>query len=169
MNTHIQLNNPQKGDEEQIERHEETEGAADIRDGLALCRRDKHVRGREGHRRRVGSIQGSDGRQAAPELTILSAWHSWGETGNSPCNRRGETESEGHAGYSHWSFNINQNLEWAHLVRSTNRCWCPVQCPTAESERKRENRKRAISIIVTLSVNVLQKTGKEEAEREILH
>lgn len=76
MNTHIHLDNPQKGDEEQVERHEEAEGAADIGDGLALCGRDKHVRGREGHRSRVGSIQGSDGRQAAPELAILSARHS---------------------------------------------------------------------------------------------
>lgn len=76
LNTHIQLNNPQEGDEEQIECHKETEGAADIRDGLALCRWGKHVWRREGQRGRVGSIQGSDGRKAAPELAILSTRHS---------------------------------------------------------------------------------------------
>lgn len=37
--THIQLNDPEQGDEEQIEGNKETEGAADIRDSLALLRR----------------------------------------------------------------------------------------------------------------------------------
>lgn len=44
QNTHIQLNNPQEGDEKQIERHKQAEGAADVGDGLALCRRHEQVR-----------------------------------------------------------------------------------------------------------------------------
>lgn len=86
--THVQLNEPQKGDEEQVECHKETEGAADIRDGLALCRWYKQVWGREGHRRGVGRIQRGDGRQTAPEVPIVFTRHSCSETGNTPCSRR---------------------------------------------------------------------------------
>lgn len=91
FNAHIQLNDPQEGDEEQVERHKETEGAPDIRDGLALFGRYKQVRGRDGQGRRVGSVQGGDGREAAIELAVLSARHSCSETGNSPCNKVNET------------------------------------------------------------------------------
>lgn len=87
METHVQLNNPQKGDEEQIERHKEEEGAPHVGDGSALRGWHQQVRGREWQRRRVGSIQGGDGREATPELPVLSTWHSCGETGNSPWNK----------------------------------------------------------------------------------
>lgn len=83
MKTHIQLNNPQKGDEEQVEGHEETEGASDVRDGLALGGWYQQVR--EGQRRREGGVQGADAREAAPELPVVSTWHSCGESGNSRC------------------------------------------------------------------------------------
>lgn len=81
-NTHIQLNNPQEGDEKQIEGHKQAEGAADVGDGLALCRRHEQVRRRDGQRRGVGGIQRRDARQAAPQLPIVSTRHACGQTGN---------------------------------------------------------------------------------------
>lgn len=84
LNTYIQLNNPKEGDEEKIERHKETEGAADIRNGFALRRRHQQVRRREGERCRVGSIKGGDGREAASDVPILSTRHSCSETGGPP-------------------------------------------------------------------------------------
>lgn len=86
--THIQLDNPEKRDEEEVECHKETEGAADIRDSLALCRWHQHVRRREGQRCGVGGVKGGDGREASPELPILSSRHSCCETGNSPFNSK---------------------------------------------------------------------------------
>lgn len=80
--THVQLNDPEKWDEEQIERHEKTEGATDVGDGSALCGWHEQVRRREGQRRRVGSIQGGNGGEATPELPVLSTWHSCDNTGN---------------------------------------------------------------------------------------
>ena len=45
--THVQLNDPEQGDEEQVEGDEQTEGAADVGDGPALLRqrRWEEVRG----------------------------------------------------------------------------------------------------------------------------
>lgn len=37
--THIELDDPQEGDEEQVKGDKETEGAADVRDGLAFLQR----------------------------------------------------------------------------------------------------------------------------------
>lgn len=85
--TYVQLDNPQKRDEEQIKGHKEAEGATHVRDGLALCRGYEQVRGREGHRGGVGRIQGGDDGQAAPQLPVVSHRHSCGEAGISPCNK----------------------------------------------------------------------------------
>lgn len=75
--SHVELNNPQQGYEEQVEGHKETEGAAHVRNGLALCKRYIQVRGREGQRGGVGSVQGGDGREAAPVFpTAVYTRHS---------------------------------------------------------------------------------------------
>lgn len=77
--TYIQLDDPQKGDEEQVKGHKQAEGAAHVRDGLALRRWYEQVRGREGQRGGVGGIQGGDGGQAVPQLPVVSTRHSCGE------------------------------------------------------------------------------------------
>lgn len=43
VGTYIQLDDPEEGDEEEVESDEEAEGAADIGDGLPLCRRGGQV------------------------------------------------------------------------------------------------------------------------------
>lgn len=85
--TYVQLDNPQKRDEEQVKGHKEAEGATHVRDGLALRRWYKQVRRREGQRGGVGGIQGGDDGQAAPQLAVASARHPCGEAGISPCNK----------------------------------------------------------------------------------
>ena len=82
--THIQLYNPEERDEEEVEGNKETEGAADVGDGLALCRWNQQVWGRERQWCGVRGVQGGDGREAGPELPILSPRHSCCETGDSP-------------------------------------------------------------------------------------
>lgn len=85
--THVKLNNPEKGDEEKVEGHKETESAPHVRDLLALYRWCQQVRGWDGHQCRVGSIQGGDGGEAAPELPIGSTMHSCCDTGKSTCSK----------------------------------------------------------------------------------
>lgn len=71
--THIQLDDPEQGDEEQVEGHEEAEGAAHVGDGFLLS--GGQVVGRRVGERglRVGGVQGGDGREAPHEL---AAFHS---------------------------------------------------------------------------------------------
>lgn len=78
--TYVQLDDPQERDEEQVKGHKETEGAAHVRDGLTRCRWYQQVGGRERHRGGVGGIQGGDKGEVAPELPVVSARHSRGET-----------------------------------------------------------------------------------------
>lgn len=92
--TYVQLDNPQKRDEEQVKGHKEAEGATHVRDGLALCGGHEQVGGGEGHRGGVGGIQSVDDGQAAPQLPVVSHRHSCGEAGLSPCNR-GKNKNEG--------------------------------------------------------------------------
>lgn len=85
QDTHIQLDYPQEGDEEQVKGHKQAEGAADVRDDLALGRRHKQVRRRDGHGRGEGGVERGEGRRGASQLPIVSTRHPCGQTGKSRC------------------------------------------------------------------------------------
>lgn len=85
QDTHIQLDYPQEGDEEQVKGHKQAEGAADVRDDLALGRRHKQVRRRDGHGRGEGGVERGEGRRGASQLSIVSTRHPCGQTGKSRC------------------------------------------------------------------------------------
>ena len=87
--THIELNDPQEGDEEEVEGNEETECPPHVRDDLSLPGGYQHVWRGQGHSCRVGGVQGGNGREASPQLPVVYPWHSCAETGyNGSCSDR---------------------------------------------------------------------------------
>lgn len=105
QHTHIQLDDPQEGDEEQVKGHKQAEGAADVGDDLALARRHEKVRRRDGHGRGVGGIEGGDGRRAATQVPIASTRHSCGQDRKDPLRAgdKNDVVSFGHIALSHLS------------------------------------------------------------------